>query len=243
MYQERSDDALHFFSTFIPDGVISVLELGAGEGKIAAGIAQLYPYNDFVVSDVNISQVADEVHRLDNVVAVRSDVINLPFKDESFDYVYMHCVNMYIESISSVYAEIMRVIKPGGVLALRDAVFVFNNMEEFVGNNKGLGFLSELMLRNGDDPKRALNVKEELLKLGADRLSFKTKIDKFTDADSLSKIASHFSTIMKNMDISQCESFNSGEFTISDLESDIYAWSASSSSYNKTIWVEQVFKK
>jgi len=50
----------------------------------------------------------------------RGDALNLPFPDETFDVVWTQHVAMNIPDKATMYREVHRVLKPGGVLAIYD---------------------------------------------------------------------------------------------------------------------------
>ena len=48
------------------------------------------------------------------------DVTDLPFDDNSFDVAHCHAVLMHVPDTSKTLAEVMRVLKPGGIIASRE---------------------------------------------------------------------------------------------------------------------------
>jgi SAM-dependent methyltransferase len=56
----------------------------------------------------------------DNVVMYEASALDMPFADNIYDAVWMQNVGMNIEDKKSLYAEIHRVLKPGGVFAFQE---------------------------------------------------------------------------------------------------------------------------
>ena len=50
------------------------------------------------------------------------DVTDLPFDDDSFDVAHCHAVLMHVPDTPAVLAEVKRVLKPGGIIASREAI-------------------------------------------------------------------------------------------------------------------------
>ena len=59
----------------------------------------------------------------DRVTFQVGDALHLPFEDSAFDAVFLQHVAMNIEDRASLYAEVRRVLAPGGRFATYDLVF------------------------------------------------------------------------------------------------------------------------
>jgi ubiquinone/menaquinone biosynthesis C-methylase UbiE len=104
-----------------------VLDIGCGEGRHSLGLYVDREVNaigidlstedlkiaksrikDFTVTDTNKSSCAFGV----------GDIQSLPFKDNAYDAVICSEVLEHLESLDNAVSEIVRVLKPGGVLAV-----------------------------------------------------------------------------------------------------------------------------
>jgi SAM-dependent methyltransferase len=104
------------------------LDLGCGGGRHA--FALLRKGADVVALDYSMSEVqsvnamfrmmreAGEVPDGARAVAVRADAYRLPFPDESFDAVVAAEVLEHLHDDARVFAELRRVLKPGGRIAV-----------------------------------------------------------------------------------------------------------------------------
>jgi len=106
----------------LPAGA-AIADLGCGTGTTAIMLARYY---DFVVSAVDISaaNIKRAVQRLGpNQPTVRffqADAHQLPFNDSELDGLIAECSFSLFSERESVLAEIRRVLKPGGKLAITD---------------------------------------------------------------------------------------------------------------------------
>ena len=104
-----------------PDMVVA--DVGTGTGYVTTGLAPLVHKVYGVDASAEMLRVAEENMRqqgLTNVEFKMDDGLNLPFEDNSLDAVF---ANMYLHHIAEpplAIAEMVRVLKPGGVLVITD---------------------------------------------------------------------------------------------------------------------------
>ena len=92
-----------------------MLDAGAGQGTLSVKLATL----GFEVTSADASEAAVAVLR-DRAPGrvVEADVTALPFDDESFDAAVLGEVLEHVENDRQALAEVTRVLRPQGVLAL-----------------------------------------------------------------------------------------------------------------------------
>ncbi len=103
-----------------------VIDMGSGLGGPSRYLAQTYGCR---VTGIDLTEdfvaVAQDLTRrcglTDRVTFRQGSVLALPFADASFDLAWSQSVAMNIADRAGWYAEIRRVLKPGGRLALQDA--------------------------------------------------------------------------------------------------------------------------
>ena len=106
----------------LPAGA-AIADLGCGTGTTAMMLARYY---DFVVSAVDISAANIEraVQRMGpnrtTVQFYQADAHQLPFNDSELDGLIAECSFSLFSEQETVLAEIRRVLKPGGKLAITD---------------------------------------------------------------------------------------------------------------------------
>lgn len=96
-----------------------VLEIGAGGGAMADGMARAHPGVRLTVTDIDDAMVASAKRRLrayPNAKVEQADVTALPFPDGSFDAVTSYLMLHHVIAWQEALAEAARVLRPGGVL-------------------------------------------------------------------------------------------------------------------------------
>lgn len=122
-YEERT--ASFFFATLLTRlrPGMRVLDCGCGPGSITLDLAEAVAPGEVIGIDLEASQVARaEVNASDRGIANArfqvGDAHKLPFPDASFDAVCAHSVLQYLKDPWKALAEMHRVLKPGGVIAI-----------------------------------------------------------------------------------------------------------------------------
>ncbi len=103
-----------------------LLDAGCGPGTVTAGLARAVAPGEVIGLDVAPgvleharAHAAEEA--VDNVSFVAGDIYHLDFADAEFDVVYANQLLQHLTDPVSAIREIRRVLRPGGLLAVRDA--------------------------------------------------------------------------------------------------------------------------
>ena len=104
-----------------------ILDCGCGPGSITVGLAQWAPNGETVGIDIGAEQLDGaralaSGRGLQNVTFRQGNIFDLPFDDDHFDIVFSQAVLFHIPDPQKALAEIKRVLRPGGLIALRDAI-------------------------------------------------------------------------------------------------------------------------
>jgi phosphoethanolamine N-methyltransferase len=103
-----------------------VLDLGCGSGGITLFIARRFNPKQIVGFDVELPVIEQARHRATEggmagrVEFTQAPPGRLPFADESFDVVFSKDAMVHIADKEAVFADIFRVLKPGGTFAASD---------------------------------------------------------------------------------------------------------------------------
>jgi SAM-dependent methyltransferase len=103
-----------------------LLDVGCGPGTVTIDLARRVGPGRVVGLDRAAEVVAEaERHRVEagmgNVTVVCGDVYSLDLPDASFDVVHAHQVLQHLSQPVDALREMQRVLRPGGILAVRDA--------------------------------------------------------------------------------------------------------------------------
>lgn len=102
-----------------------VLDIGSGLGGSARTLASEVGCRvDCIEMSSDYCAGAKLLNRLtgleDRIAVHQGSALDLPFPDDTFDAAWMQNVGMNIEDKRGLYAEIARVLKPGGVFAFQE---------------------------------------------------------------------------------------------------------------------------
>ena len=108
---------------------MDLLDVGCGPASITADLAERVAPGRVVALDaaagaLEAARTTLRERGLSEQVEVTSgDVMALPFEDASFDVVHAHQVLQHLADPVGALAEMRRVTRPGGIVAVRDAVY------------------------------------------------------------------------------------------------------------------------
>jgi ubiquinone/menaquinone biosynthesis C-methylase UbiE len=94
-----------------------VLEIGCGTGRLTNHLAKkLGPYANVVAMDINPAMLEVAKQKVDagNIEFQVADAQNLPYPDNSFDFVVSQFSFMFLPEKQKGFNEAWRVLKPGG---------------------------------------------------------------------------------------------------------------------------------
>lgn len=122
--RRRAANSATFFTPHLAPGM-TVLDCGCGPGTIPLDFAELVAPGEVWGIDLDASYVlrAQELateRKLSNSHFRQGSVYELPFPDQSMDAVFASTVLAHLSQPLAALAEIKRVLKPGGVIGIRD---------------------------------------------------------------------------------------------------------------------------
>ena len=103
---------------------MTLLDVGCGPGSITLDLAGLVSQVVGIDgADAAIERAHQEAERrqVTNVSFEIADAYQLPFEDDSFDVVHAHQILQHLADPVRALGEARRVVKPGGIVAARDA--------------------------------------------------------------------------------------------------------------------------
>ncbi|KAK6350259.1 hypothetical protein TWF696_006494 [Orbilia brochopaga] len=106
---------------------LTILDAGCGPGTITCDIAAHLPHAQVTGIDYVLQQTCTPLaasRALTNVTFQQADIFALPFPSASFDIIHLHQVLQHLPTPpTAAIAELIRVCKPSGIIAAREADF------------------------------------------------------------------------------------------------------------------------
>ncbi|MFM8332309.1 MAG: class I SAM-dependent methyltransferase [Candidatus Methylumidiphilus sp.] len=137
----------------------TVFDAGCGGGSYLPLLAELVGASGRIVaSDVAAENVRQVSHRIQNLKFICpvdvcvANVVALPFADASFDALWCAAVTQYLSDaeVRMTFREFKRVVKPGGLIAIKEADFTGFQFGPF-STTAILRCLTEMSARVGTD--------------------------------------------------------------------------------------------
>ena len=145
-----------------------LLDVGCGPGSITLGLAAAVAPGETFGIDIQPAQVELARARADGAASFRvGDCYALPFPDASFDAAFANGVVMHLGEPLRALAELRRVLRPGGVVALRDpdlGTSIYTPSTPRL--ERWLALRVRVRLRNGGDPFASRRYRQMLLEAG-----------------------------------------------------------------------------
>jgi len=123
IYGHCEEEELHdFFHRMVVDETFlydkTVLDGGCGIGRLTRSVGRLAKE----IVGIDFSHGVDQARQLNEeeptVHILQGDIMSLPFKSSSFDYVYSKGVLHYVSDVQKCIAVLASVVKPGGALSV-----------------------------------------------------------------------------------------------------------------------------
>ncbi len=113
-----------FFLPHLRSGIY-LLDCGCGPGTITVDMAEIVSPGNVVGIDIETSQfrigrIQALERGISNIQFETGNVYELPFSEGSFDAVFAHALLYHLSNPSKALKEIYRVLKPGGIVGVRD---------------------------------------------------------------------------------------------------------------------------
>ena len=122
--KRTAEEAAAFLLPSLKPGM-RVLDVGCGPGSITRGLAERVAPGQVV--GIDLSRETLESARQDaaargltNLTYEEASVYQLPYAEASFDVAYAHQVFQHLRAPADALNEILRVLRPGGFVAVRD---------------------------------------------------------------------------------------------------------------------------
>jgi SAM-dependent methyltransferase len=151
---------------------MKVLDIGCGPGTITVDLAGYVPGGHVTGLDraediVTQARLLAKDRLVDNVDFAQGDANNLDYTDESFDVVLCHQVLQHVGDPVGILREMMRVTKPGGVVAARESDYGgFVWYPDVEGMDDWRSLYNKVAQTNGGDPNAGRRLLSWAIKAG-----------------------------------------------------------------------------
>lgn len=173
------------------DPSMRLLDLGCGPGSISIDFGHVV--SEVVGVDAAPEAIARAIllrgeSKLENIGFQVADVYGLPFEDASFDVVHAHQVMQHLADPVRALIEARRVVKPGGLVAARDADYgtmVHDPHEPRL--DRWLGLYHAVARGDGGEPDAGRMLPRWFSEAGFDDLIVTTSTWTYSDSESVAR--------------------------------------------------------
>ncbi|MDQ8706369.1 class I SAM-dependent methyltransferase [Streptomyces sp. LHD-70] len=151
---------------------MAVLDVGCGPGTITADLAALVPQGHVTGVDaapgiLDQARATAAERGLDNVEFAVADVHALDFPDDTFCVAHAHQVLQHVGDPVQALHELRRVVKPGGIVAVRDSDYAAMTWyPRTPGLDDWLELYERVARANGGEPDAGRRLKSWALEAG-----------------------------------------------------------------------------
>ncbi len=151
---------------------MDLLDLGCGPGSISMGLARAIAPGrlagvDMEESQIGIARQEARKEGVENADFSIGDATRLGFPDGSFDVVHCHALAEHVPDTGALLGEIRRVLRPGGLVGIRDIVgtscFAHTSHGDLMPMQEAFVRLLEA---NKGHPQMGIEIKGHLLRSG-----------------------------------------------------------------------------
>jgi ubiquinone/menaquinone biosynthesis C-methylase UbiE len=174
MFQRTAETHASFLLPYLHPG-LDVVDCGCGLGSITIGIAERVAPGRVVGIDIAETQVGTarslaNDRGLTNVQFEIGTIYELPYPDGSFDVAFAHTVLEHLGDPLRALREMRRVLRPGGVVAVRDTDWASIVIAPTVPRvRRCIDLVARAMVHRGSSPYYAPQQRRLLLEAGFER--------------------------------------------------------------------------
>jgi ubiquinone/menaquinone biosynthesis C-methylase UbiE len=179
------ENSAAFVLPYLRDGM-ALLDVGCGPGTITADLARRIPDGAVVGVDLPPDVIGTAQHDFGsaNLRFEVGDVYALHFDEGSFDLVFAHQVLQHLGDPVAALGEMLRVIRPGGHVAVRDAdygAFVWSPPDPRL--SRWMEIYHQLTERNGAEADAGRHIHRWVRAAGFEQLQVSSSNWTFQTAD------------------------------------------------------------
>ena len=169
-----------------------VLDVGCGPGHLSIGLARAVEPDgelhgiDLAESQIRLARLFARRGGYRNATFQVADALELPYEDCYFDAVHCHTILTYIPDTETALAEIMRVLKPGGIVFAREMICESSfTHPEFGVLGKAWEVFSDLIETDDGHPNMGKDIKFQFQNAGFTNLQAGASFDFFSHSEDI----------------------------------------------------------
>lgn len=165
------------------DATSRLLDCGCGPGSITCDFAKIAVSGnvqgiDREQSQTDLARARASEQGLTNVTFSIGSIYDLPFPNSSFNVVFAHAIFEHLASPEKALAEMLRVLEPGGLVAIRSPDWGgFIVGPEIPGLQAAIENYANLQIANGGDTRIGRKLPRLLRTSGCDTVRFSATYD------------------------------------------------------------------
>jgi SAM-dependent methyltransferase len=165
------------------DATSRLLDCGCGPGSMSCDFAKIAVSGhvegiDQEQSQVELARARAAEQGLTNATFAIGSIYDLPYPDASFNVVFAHAIFEHIASPEKALAEMLRVLEPGGLVAIRSPDWGgFIVGPEIPGLHAAIDSYANLQLANGGDTHIGRKLPRLLRTSGFETVQFSATYD------------------------------------------------------------------
>ncbi|SEC15298.1 Methyltransferase domain-containing protein [Paramicrobacterium humi] len=222
------DNSAAYLAPHLKPG-LNVLDVGSGPGTITVDIAARVAPGNVVGIDMEPTMetqatgLADSLGRR-NVSFRTGSAYAIDAEDDTFDIVHAHQVLQHVADPVAVLREMRRVVKPGGIVAARDVIYIASSWFPLLpGLQKWMDTYQAVARTNGGDPNAGRRLKTLAFEAGFADVASTASIWCFSDAEDRDWWGSAWSVRALESSFAT-QAIESGVATLEDLREISRAW-------------------
>jgi len=239
--------AAFFVRHLRPD--MRILDCGCGPGSITRGLAKFACQGHVTGVDVSPEQLqlaheAASKRGLVNIGFEAASIYELPFADDAFDAVLAHAVFQHLGDPEAALKEMHRVVKPGGVVGLRDDdVGSLILAPDLPGMDRVLAVIHGIVCLSGGNPMVGRHFRKLLRRTGFRDIVVSTTTECDETAEATRERGDLAAALLEHMRAKAIENGLSSAEEMPRLIEAVRAWGRHPDAFDAIIWCEAVARK